>query len=226
MTNPPPRGPHTPPFTQPTSPSPGYPPTYGPPPGYRTPHTPPNFPPGHPVRNPNWTPPPRSTPPTWLWLVLGAVLAVGVIGGLVQAVTRDEPVTLALPADPAARTARLDHLSVTVTKVETGASSTGNDGGDEDADGEFVFLTVHIENVGTFGQTFYDDDHYLIDDRDRHFDADEDATRDFNRDRRIELQPGFETTRVLAFDVPEGTTPVAVSFDPGFMTPHVRIELR
>lgn len=213
MTNPPPPRP---------LPAPHRPPSL-PPTGHHASRTPPRLPPGHPVRNPYWSPPPPSKQPIWLWFVLGGVLILSLLGGLAIAVGReaDKPDSLPLTAEQADRTARLDHLAVTIAKVETGASRTGDDSSDESADGEFVIITLDIENVGTFSQTFYDDDHYLVDNKDRRFDWDKDATHDFNRGGRIELQPGFKARRIIVFDVPEGTNPVAMSFSPGFMTPHI-----
>ncbi len=198
--------------------------------GYGAP--PPGYPPPRPLPygHPQWVPPPKSGTPKWLLPVLIGigVTLIGIVAGVasMQSSPTGSTSSVAIPENAAARTVRLDDLSVTVTKVERGATATDGAFTDTKAKGEFVFVTLAVENVGDGQASIHADDQFLVDDRGRLFSADTSADWDLNDELKLELNPGMSGTRIIPFDVPKGTVLAEISLSEGLFSSNKRISLR
>ncbi|WP_157978678.1 MULTISPECIES: DUF4352 domain-containing protein [Nocardia] len=153
---------------------------------------------------------------------------IGIVAGVasMQSSPTGSTSSVAIPENAAARTVRLDDLSVTVTKVERGATATDGAFTDTKAKGEFVFVTLAVENVGDGQASIHADDQFLVDDRGRLFSADTSADWDLNDELKLELNPGMSGTRIIPFDVPKGTVLAEISLSEGLFSSNKRISLR
>jgi hypothetical protein len=93
---------------------------------------------------------------------------------------------------------KVDNISYTLTRSQVTSTISSI----EDADGQFVVLTLRVVNTGTESETIYSDDFKLIDTQGRKFSYD---TATLYLDNSIflsQINPGLPTTGRIAFDVP------------------------
>ncbi|MBI1759527.1 MAG: DUF4352 domain-containing protein [Actinobacteria bacterium] len=95
----------------------------------------------------------------------------------------------------------------TVVAVKQGVAQLGNQYVSTTAQGQFVLVTVKVENVGTVSQMFDGSNLYLYDTQGRKFEASlaaaiylGDQAKSFLND----INPGNAVTGVVAFDIPKG----------------------
>lgn len=167
--------------------------------------------------------PPRRGTPTWVWVVVGAVVAlwVAVMGAITisQGDPKEPTGEIALPAGLAP--VRDGNLQFTVTKIEVGATEFGGDVFGEDAHGQFIVVSVDILNVGDREATFRQRHQTLIDEQGREYEGVPPGlsqSEDYN--------PGLGASVQIAFDVAEGTVPAAIEFSDGGFGSGTRMELR
>ncbi|WP_157838412.1 DUF4352 domain-containing protein [Nocardia farcinica] len=153
------------------------------------------------------------------------VVGLGVVNGAGK--TSDKAsAELALPAAGVAPV-RDGQLQFTVKKVETGVTHTGGSVFGEDPLGQFIVVTVEIANVGTIPASAPSwDDQQLIDDQGRRYDGHWGASDSLNKDDPRDYNPGLSATVRIAFDVPEGTQPVAIKFADSMLSSGVEASLR
>jgi hypothetical protein len=76
------------------------------------------------------------------------------------------------------------------------------------AQGEFVLVTIEVENIGDSARTFSDFNQYAYDAEDRRFEADTEAGWEANAGTDVwltDINPGNSVTGIVVFDVPPGT---------------------
>jgi uncharacterized protein DUF4352 len=123
-------------------------------------------------------------------VLIAAVLAV--IGLVVSA-----------PNSVAAQAARDGKFEFTVNSVSTSRSLGG-----ENAQGEYVILSMTVQNIGHVAQSYFSDNQKLVDSTGRLFSPDSMADIEANgKLDQVEINPGNHINVRLAFDVPPGTTP-------------------
>lgn len=97
----------------------------------------------------------------------------------------------------------------TVTGLECGATSVGDEFINEQAQGQFCMLSVTVSNIGDEAQALFGDNQYLLDDQDREFSADTVATFTSNPEGQAvfeEINPGNQLSGTIVFDVPADAT--------------------
>lgn len=97
-------------------------------------------------------------------------------------------------------------FSFTVTNVECGIDSVGNDVLGAEAQGQFCIISLTIENVGNEPQTMFADNQKLFDAKGREFSPDTSSMiyMEGGSDAWLsEINPGNTLTGELLFDVPK-----------------------
>lgn len=95
----------------------------------------------------------------------------------------------------------------TVIKVKPGVTKVGDEYLNATAQGQFVLVTVKVENIGDEAQLFDGSSQKLFDSKGRKFDADSSAAiylGDQSKSFLNDINPGNAVTGVVVFDVPKG----------------------
>ena len=94
----------------------------------------------------------------------------------------------------------------TVTKVQPGVKQIGDEYLNQQAQGQFVLITVTVKNIGDKPQTMFDSNQKLTDDQGRSFSPDS-AAAIYLKNNDIwmkEINPGNTLTGTLVYDMPAG----------------------
>ncbi len=162
----------------------------------------------------------------WLWWVLGISVPLMIIVGLVTTVAEGKK----SEAAGVGSAVRDGQFEFTVTKVEQGTTSIGDGFWETTAKGEFVLVTVKVTNTGNEKRKYFSGDQKMIDDKGRKFDAntaaDEALPHNSGGFAGEDLNPGFSMERVIAFDVPRGTVPVALEAHDSRFSHGTRVALK
>lgn len=176
--------------------------------------------------------------------VLGiASMAIGIGQAAVMASGLNEPANagtdsaVVAPENPGAEqpaaTARIGDtvtdgdLAFTVTNVQTGVASVGDEYYSETPDGQYVIVEVTVRNVGTEPATFDDSSQYLYNAQGHRFSSDSAATMILDEGESFfnEINPGNSVTGKIAFDMPEGATPTAIQLHGDMFSEGVTVDL-
>lgn len=115
---------------------------------------------------------------------------------------------------------------VTVTDVEPGVEWIGDQTFGEAPQGQFVKVSVTVENTGSEAEYFLDSDQKLVDDQDRQHSTSSSAwLLDEESLFLAEINPGNRVEGVLLYDVPVDAVPVAVDLQAGWLSDAVRVSL-
>lgn len=165
----------------------------------------------------------------WPWIVGGVVALLGVLflvglaaeGGskdkthpsasATSSVAPKKP-TSAQPATPstaapegsAVRDGKFEFRVINVTRSKTVSDPTGNPYMTTTAQGEFVVVTLSVQNIGDEARSFYGTNQKLIDVSGRQYDANSAASLWMNPGTG-DINPGNAIQARVAFDVPPGT---------------------
>lgn len=118
-------------------------------------------------------------------------------------------------------------FEVTVTDVETGVASVGDDLFGAEAQGQFIVVSMEVTNIGDSPVTFFSSDVELTDDEARTYSAD-DASAIYVEDSNSfleEINPGNTVDGIVLFDVPEGVEPSTLVFRGGLFDEPIEIAL-
>lgn len=198
------------------------------PPAAPVPQAPAPPPPGTPVGGQYPVPPRKKHPVRTILLAIGGVIAViaviSVIAGrgstssggaaddAAGGAAGGTETTAGQTAKPSPKTAGMNtavrdgKFEFTVTKVKSGVSSLGDEYLNTKAQGQFVLITVKVENIGTEPQMFDGGNQYLYDSQDREFEASSEAAVYLGDDADSllnNINPGNTVTAVVVFDVPK-----------------------
>lgn len=98
-----------------------------------------------------------------------------------------------------------------VSRVEPGIPSVGQDFLTETAQGEYVLVTMTVRNIGDQAQSFATSAQKLLDGQGRQFSVDDMATIVLDQNIAYEqINPGNSIEATVAFDVPLGTVPAEI----------------
>lgn len=104
-------------------------------------------------------------------------------------------------------------LTFTVTGTETGLSQVGDSFLMQQAQGQFVVVTVRVRNDGNKATSFSPSNQILLDEKQREFETDTTAQIALN-DNDIavwdKINPGNTATVKLVFDIPKSAVPAAI----------------
>jgi hypothetical protein len=97
----------------------------------------------------------------------------------------------------------------TVTRVKRGVKSVGSDMFGQKAQGQFILVSVKVENIGKKSQTFSASGQKLYDQSGREFDADSTAAIYIESSNSLytPINPGNAVRGVVVFDVPKNVVP-------------------
>ncbi|WP_330475274.1 DUF4352 domain-containing protein [Terrabacter sp. C0L_2] len=212
--------------------------------------------PNDPTQQPNWQPPMVPAPPvpaaprkSWFArhkIITGllALVLIGVVASAVNGGGSGSPTTTSPSAAggqggdaPAADTpaaakvgqkVRDGQFEFTVTKVQKGVKSVGDQYLNEKAQGQFVLVNVTVSNIGDAAQTLSDSSQKVRDAKGREFSSDT-AAAIYVKDNKVfleEINPGNTVKATLVFDMPKGTEPVSIELHDSPFSDGVTVQLR
>lgn len=113
----------------------------------------------------------------------------------------------------------------TITEVETGIDAVGDEFLGKEAQGQFVFVYVTVENIGDEAQLFDGSSQYLIDTEGREHSSDGEAAFYVeNSDSFLtEINPGNTVEGIVVFDIPADATPASLNLHDSFLSGGVEV---
>ncbi len=116
----------------------------------------------------------------------------------------------------------------TVVKVKPGVKSIGPDGFQEKAQGQFVLVTLRVENIGDEPQTFVDSAQKGFDGKGREVAPDSTAGI-YIEDNEVffeEINPGNTVKGQIVFDIPKGATLTGLELHDSLFSGGVKVSLK
>lgn len=115
----------------------------------------------------------------------------------------------------------------TVTKVQTGVASVGEDVLAQKAQGRFVLVHVTVKNIGDQGQTLLDSDQKLLDATGREFSTDTGAGILIKGNDVFlnQINPGNSVSGTLVYDMPKDATPASIELHDSMFSGGVTVSL-
>ncbi|WP_199542960.1 DUF4352 domain-containing protein [Prauserella sp. PE36] len=97
----------------------------------------------------------------------------------------------------------------TVSKLDCGETEIGGQYPGKTAQGQFCFVWISVENIGSEPQTLFGANQKLFDAQGREFSPDTEAALYLDSPRTLweEINPGNRVDGVVVFDIPDGTEP-------------------
>lgn len=113
-----------------------------------------------------------------------------------------------------------DQLEASVTKVQDGLSRVGPKSSGMKAQGQFVLVTVSVENVGNEADSLMMTQTQLIDDQGNTYESDLSAGVWANNNKGpsalADVNPGSKASEIYVFDIKKKATPVTFTLNPYF----------
>lgn len=96
-----------------------------------------------------------------------------------------------------------------------------------EAQGEFIIVTLSVQNIGDVPQSYFGDNQKLIDTAGRQYGADSEASLWMNDEGAImsDINPGNSIQVRAAFDVPPGTVPAELELHDSMFSGGVSVRL-
>ncbi|MBO0811000.1 MAG: DUF4352 domain-containing protein [Microlunatus sp.] len=117
-------------------------------------------------------------------------------------------------------------LSFTVTNVETGVATVGDEYWSETASGQYVIVDITVKNVGSEAATFDATGQYLYNAAGDRFSSDSDAMVAVPDSSLFdEINPGNSVEGKIIFDMPEGATPTSIQLHGSMFSEGVTVNL-
>ncbi|GAA2745331.1 DUF4352 domain-containing protein [Terrabacter aerolatus] len=195
--------------------------------------------------------PPVPAPPRKSWFArhkiitgLLALVLIGVVASAVNGGGSSLPTTTSpgaaggrggdAPAEGAPASAKVGQkvrdgqFEFTVTKVQKGVKSVGDQYLNEKAQGQFVLVNVTVSNIGDSAQTLSDSSQKVRDAKGREFSSDT-AAAIYVKDNKVfleEINPGNTVKGTLVFDMPKGTEPASIELHDSPFSDGITVQLR
>jgi hypothetical protein len=115
-----------------------------------------------------------------------------------------------------------------VDKVDCGATKAGKGFMAENAQGQFCFVSMSIENIGDESQAMFADNQYMYDEQGREFAADFDATFALGNKGQMlfeEINPGNAIEGIVVFDVPKAAKPISLELHDSMLSDGVSVSI-
>jgi hypothetical protein len=201
-------------------------------------------------------PPPTGKKPLFKkpwFIVLAAIVAVGVIGAAVNGGKQDsaDPVAGGTQADVAAEVpagapagaaegeaadaaagigqpAADGDFSFVVGGVDCSQTQIGNQYFNTTAQGQFCIVSVAVTNIGDSPASFFGENATLLNGQGQEFSADTEAAIYLDESGSIyeEINPGNTLNSQVVFDVPAGTVPAAIELHDSMLSGGVTVSLQ
>ncbi|WP_418275547.1 DUF4352 domain-containing protein [Isoptericola jiangsuensis] len=135
-----------------------------------------------------------------------------------------EPADLPTIGEPA----RDGKFEFTVTEVEDGVETVGDDFLNKEAQGQFVLVHMSVENIGDEAQYFDGGSQELVDTEGRTHSADSEAAiyLDDSNSFLNEINPGNTVEGVVVFDLPKKATPATLQLHDSMFSGGVEVSLQ
>ncbi len=131
------------------------------------------------------------------------------------------------PASGIGKPYRDGKFQFTVTKVKPGVREVGDDILGKKAQGQYVVISLTVENIGDKPQSLMGDAQKLYDDQGREFSADTEAGIYADAKSFIEeINPGNTVRGVLLFDLPKGAKPARLELHDSIFSGGVEVALK
>lgn len=116
----------------------------------------------------------------------------------------------------------------TVKKVKTGVKKVGDQYLSEKAQGQFVLVTMKVENIGEEAQLFAGSAQKLIDTKGREHSADDGAAIYVKDSQSFleDINPGNSVTGTVVFDIPKGAVPASLELHDSVLSDGVAVNLQ
>lgn len=205
--------------------------------------------PHDPTRPTTWQPPQIPAPPapqparkSWFArhkIITGllALVLIGVVASAVNGGGGSSPATTSPGVSDeqggAPTTAKIGQkvrdgqLEFTVTKVQKGVKSVGDQYLNEKAQGQFVLVSVTVSNIGDQAQLLSDSSQKVRDAKGREFSSDTGAAI-YVKDNKVfleEINPGNAVKGTLVFDMPKGIEPASIELHDSPFSDGVTVQL-
>lgn len=120
------------------------------------------------------------------------------------------------------------NFEFTVTGVEAGVTDIGNDVIGEQAQGQFVLVSVTVTNIGDEAQSFSGDNCPLFDSEGREHSADVGNSIYLEDSNSIytEVNPGNTMDAVVLYDIPADATPASIELHDSMFSGGVTVSLQ
>lgn len=170
-------------------------------------------------------------------LVIGGIIAAATGGGTGTSSTATPPASSApkatAPKKPAKHVAGIGDdvkdgkFGFTVTKVKTGIHHIGDQYLGKDAQGQYVEVYIHVENISNKPQTFFGSNQKLFVGK-QQYDADDAAAMYLPDSKSLmePINPGNYVAGVILFDVPPGAKPTKIELHDSVFSGGVTVSLR
>lgn len=119
------------------------------------------------------------------------------------------------------------HFKFTVTKVSGGVTQVGSTEFGQEAQGQFILVSVTVTNVGDSSETFFGSDQKLLDGDGKEYSADDEAAIYLEDSNSLleEINPGNTAKGTIVFDVPQNVTPKFIEFSGALFSSSVKVAL-
>jgi hypothetical protein len=138
-----------------------------------------------------------------------------------------EPSKAPQPATGIGKPFRDGKFQFTVTKIKAGVRNVGNDFLGKSAQGQYIQISLTVENIGDKPQSLVGDAQKLYDIQGREFSADTEAGIYADSKSFVEeINPGNSVRGVLLFDIPKGAKPARLELHDSYFSGGVEVVLR
>jgi hypothetical protein len=133
----------------------------------------------------------------------------------------------AAPASQLGAPVRDGKFEFTVTTIRSGVRQVGDTDFGVKAQGQFVLVSVTVENIGDEPQSLFGDNQKLFDAAGREYSADSEAAIYLEDSNSLweEINPGNKVDGVIVFDVPKGTDPTRLELHDSLFSGGVEVTL-
>lgn len=116
----------------------------------------------------------------------------------------------------------------TITKVQTGVKSVGDQYLGSTAQGQYVLISVTVKNIGDSSQTMFDSNQKVTDETGRSFDPDSTAELYMkNNDVWMkDVNPGNSVSGTLVYDMPKDAVPASIELHDSMFSGGVKVSLK
>ncbi len=144
-----------------------------------------------------------------------------------EAEPADEPAPEEAAAPGIGTAVRDGKLEFTVTSVETGVATVGDQYLNEQAQGQFVLVHMTVTNIGDAAQMFDGSSQKLVDTAGREHSADSSAAIYLGDANSFltDVNPGNSVEGTVVFDVPADAVPATISLHDSFFSGGVEVSL-
>ncbi len=114
----------------------------------------------------------------------------------------------------------------TASSVKPGPNHVGGDGFGKDAQGQYWYVSVKVENIGDKPQSFFGSNQYMYVGK-KKYGADDEAAMYLDNSKSLyeDINPGNSVSGTVIFDLPKGATPTSLDLHDSAFSGGVTIKI-